>query len=249
MRLIRSLTTTFFLTLTSTVLADIEFTVPNSTTTLKGGDVVTAMWKDSGKAPRISELVQYDLFLCAGGDDPAIYEDVALLMQDVALARGNSVSFAIDPKFSGNDTNAYFLKMVASGPDAFVVNFSERFTLTDMTGSFPPRLQATKSDFSTDTEDILQKRRVVVDPFTVPYSLQTGPTRYAPMAKRPGTAIATTSPVPQYPASPYNIATHYLEPATVLTTLTATDTRTLIDMENTAAPAPNPHDHDHLMKR
>ena len=66
MRLIRSLPVV--LPLFSTALADVEFTAPARGTIIKAGDVVTAHWKDSGEFPRISELVQYDLYLCAGGD-------------------------------------------------------------------------------------------------------------------------------------------------------------------------------------
>ncbi|KAL4819034.1 hypothetical protein BDW67DRAFT_182596 [Aspergillus spinulosporus] len=85
-----------------------------------------------------------------------------------------------------------------------------------------------------------QKRKLVADPYKVPYSLQNGPTRYAPLAKKPGTAIATTLPTPQFPASPYIIATKYLNPGTVQTTLSATETLSVTMMENTAAPAPHP---------
>ncbi|KAL2811179.1 hypothetical protein BJX63DRAFT_287209 [Aspergillus granulosus] len=85
-----------------------------------------------------------------------------------------------------------------------------------------------------------QKRKLIADPYTVPYPLQTGPTRYAPMAKKPGTAIPTTSPTPQFPASPYKVATTYLEPGTVETTLTASETVSVTMMRNTAAPAPHP---------
>ncbi|KAL4997762.1 hypothetical protein BDV10DRAFT_168940 [Aspergillus recurvatus] len=86
-----------------------------------------------------------------------------------------------------------------------------------------------------ETGDYLhaQKRKVVANPYTVPYPLQTGPTRYAPLAEKPGTAIATTSPTPQFPASPYKIATKYLKPGTVLTTLSATETLSVKMMENT----------------
>ncbi|KAL3437152.1 hypothetical protein BDV09DRAFT_22733 [Aspergillus tetrazonus] len=85
-----------------------------------------------------------------------------------------------------------------------------------------------------------QKRKLVADPYKVPYPLQTGPTRYAPLAKKPGTATATTLPTPQFPASPYIIATKYLNPGTVQTTLSATETLSVTMMENTAAPAPHP---------
>ncbi|KAL2824673.1 hypothetical protein BDW59DRAFT_162323 [Aspergillus cavernicola] len=87
-----------------------------------------------------------------------------------------------------------------------------------------------------------QKRKVAVDPYMVPYPLQTGPTRYAPLAKKPGTAIATASPTPQFPASPYKVATEYLRPGTVETTLMALETLSVTMMENAAAPAAHPKD-------
>ncbi|KAL4781929.1 hypothetical protein BJX76DRAFT_307873 [Aspergillus varians] len=86
----------------------------------------------------------------------------------------------------------------------------------------------------------LQKRRVAADPYAVPYPLQTGPTRYAPMAKKPGSAIATTAPTPQFPPSPYTVATKYIVSGTVETTLTASDTLSVTMVENMADPAPHP---------
>jgi hypothetical protein len=56
------------LMLAAAVLGDVEFLVPAPDSVARGGDVLTAHWRDSGKSPRLSELTQYDLFLCAGGD-------------------------------------------------------------------------------------------------------------------------------------------------------------------------------------
>ena len=78
-----------------------------------------------------------------------------------------------------------------------------------------------------------QERKLPADPYTVPYQEQTGPTRYAPLAKKPGTAVATSAPTPQFPPSPYKIATAYMKAPTVLTTLTASSTRSVTMMENT----------------
>ncbi|KAL4947682.1 hypothetical protein BDW69DRAFT_204135 [Aspergillus filifer] len=86
----------------------------------------------------------------------------------------------------------------------------------------------------------LQERKLPADPYTVPYQEQNGPTRYAPLAKKPGTAVATSAPTPQFPPSPYKIATAYMKVPTVLTTLTASETRSVTMMENTAVPAPHP---------
>ncbi|KAF7594290.1 hypothetical protein BBP40_009690 [Aspergillus hancockii] len=250
MRLTRSLLFVFFLL--STALADVEFTAPTGGTVIKSGDIVTAHWKDSGESPRISQLVQYDLYLSAGGDtlgSRELYqEDVAVLIKDGVFARGNSVSFKIDPKVGGNKPNAYSLKMVASGPDAFVINYSDRFTLVDMTGAFSPHLENDIiSPNAVDMQQELRKRQAV-GAYTIPYQLQTGPTRYAPMAKKPGSTIpANKSPTPQFPTSAYDIATAYLSVPTVQTTVSATLTYSASSIENTASPAPHPH--DEKMKR
>lgn len=70
----------FILPLLPTALADVEFTAPAVGSTLKGGDVITAHWKDSGKPPRISQLSQYDIYLCAGGDAAESYVGVPPLL-------------------------------------------------------------------------------------------------------------------------------------------------------------------------
>ncbi|KAL4925884.1 putative beta-1,6-glucan biosynthesis protein (Knh1) [Aspergillus undulatus] len=100
---------------------------------------------------------------------------------------------------------------------------------------FPsPRMNDDDNNFN------VEKRKLATDPYTVPYPEQTGPTRYAPLAKKPGTAIATTAPTPQFSASQYKIATEYMKPGTVLTTLTAPESKPITMMENTASPAPHP---------
>lgn len=98
-------------------------------------------------------------------------------------------------------------------------------------GSLSPDLYPRMNQSEGDVD--MQKRKVAADPYAVPYPLQTGPTRYAPMAKKPGTAIATTPQTPQFPSSPYIVATKYMSPATVETTLTASETVSVTMVENT----------------
>lgn len=71
MQLLR--TVSLILPLLSTAFADVEFVDPAAGSTLNSGHVITAHWKDSGKHPKISELSQYDIYLCAGGDTPDSY--------------------------------------------------------------------------------------------------------------------------------------------------------------------------------
>ncbi|KAK1141361.1 Cell wall synthesis protein kre9 precursor [Aspergillus melleus] len=216
-------------TVLQTALADIEFTEPAPGTVLEAGHVVTAHWKDSGASPRISELVQYDLYLCALWDTPGADEEVALLVQGGVFARGNSVSFQLNPDVSGEEPEAYFLKMIASGPDVSVVSLSPQFTLTGITGRDNGAFQ-----------DL--RKRQAVGAYTIPYHLQTGPTRYAPMAKKPGSTIPAKLPTPQFPTSAYSVATAYLPAPTVQATMSADRTYSVVSIENTASPAPHPED-------
>ncbi|KAK4904620.1 hypothetical protein LTR28_000919 [Elasticomyces elasticus] len=76
--------------------------------------------------------------------------------------------------------------------------------------------------------------------FTIPYTLQTGLTRYAPMQPVPPTKITAKTPTPLYPTSAYVIATTWLPIPTILKTVTASQTFSVKSMENTAAPAAMP---------
>merc|ERR1711939_578933 len=75
----------------------------------------------------------------------------------------------------------------------------------------------------------------------VPYPLQTGLTKYAPMQPIPPTKITKKQYSPLYPTSAVTIATTWLPNPTIVTTVTASLTFSVSSMENTAAPASNPN--------
>jgi hypothetical protein len=77
------------------------------------------------------------------------------------------------------------------------------------------------------------RKRLALDPHTIPYGEQTGRTKYAPMPKRAGTTIADKPATPQYPPFPFSIATTYLPAPTVDYTDTAYATWTAHSIENT----------------
>jgi hypothetical protein len=58
-----------FITVPVAVFADVEFIEPGAGSTVRSGDILTAYWKDSGDAPSLFDLHDYDLFLCAGGPE------------------------------------------------------------------------------------------------------------------------------------------------------------------------------------
>jgi len=245
------------LTLAAAVVADIDFLVPAAGSSARGGDVITVHWRDSSNPPMLSDLTKYSLALCAGGDTEDSFEEVATLIEDGVFARGNSVSFQINPGVGSNDRNAYFLKMTSSGPDMSVINYSKRFSLTEMVGTFSDRVQQGILSISDDNGPSLQseehddlRRRQDEAMFAVPYQEQlTGVTRYAPMAKLPGTAITAKTVSRQFPTSAYAVAVTFLPTPHIETTITASPSFSTSSIENTASPAPFPNNMQKFLRR
>lgn len=136
-----------------------------------------------------------------------------------------------------------FLKMVSRSVNTTVINYSQRFSLSGMTGTFSERVQTGLSllpNVTTSDHSELKKRQVAAAAaapaaalYTVPYPLQSaGLTKYAPMAKQPGTTITAKSAPPQFPTSAYTVAQTFLPIATWQTTLTAPQTFSTTSIEN-----------------
>lgn len=109
----------------------------------------------------------------------------------------------------------------------FIINYSSRFTLTGMTGIFPDPIPAALATVSGTAGPPAVNSIAVAVPtgtlgsFGIPFYLQQGPTRYAPMEGQPPTAITAGNPTgPLNPTSPFVLATTFLPPPVVQTTIT-----------------------------
>jgi hypothetical protein len=128
--------------------------------------------------------------------------------------------------------------MVSQGPSSSAVNYSNRFTLAKMTGSFPDSIQKdVKPNSMSESLEYLERRqwKETSDPFETPYPDQLGLTKYAPMAKEPASTIPAGTPAPQFPVSNYVMATTYLAEPTVQTTTTASQTFSVSSIENSVS--------------
>ncbi|KAH0536993.1 hypothetical protein FGG08_006165 [Glutinoglossum americanum] len=136
--------------------------------------------------------------------------------------------------------------MVSVAAGGTVINYSSRFSLTGMTGTFPPDVvTGLKSVSGTDgppTDNQVAGSAPGDGPFAVPYTMQTGPTRYAPMQPQPGTSITAKKVTPLWPTSAVTFAKTFLPQPTIQTTLTQNPTYGLPSIENDASPAPMPND-------
>ncbi len=120
-------------------------------------------------------------------------------------------------------------------------NYSSRFTLTGMTGTFSTTVQAEVEAITDttgpDTVNNLASNVAATSAdegaWGTPYYLQTGLTRYAPMAPVPGSAITATNTAPLFPTSSVSLASTFLPIASIVTTLTQAQTHSISSHANT----------------
>ncbi|KAF2846989.1 beta-1,6-glucan boisynthesis protein-like protein [Plenodomus tracheiphilus IPT5] len=236
-------------------IAGISFTEPAAGAKLTAGSALSAKWEEGGDGPALADLLSYQLFLIAGGNDPSEQIQVAVITTQGTFATGSTASGMVPAGAGGKtDKPAYlhsFLKMVAvAKAGGQLTTYSDRFVYTGMTGVFPAAVQSALPDISgtagPKTVDETGKNNAVPDPaggqYDMEYTMQTGLTRYAPMQPIPPTRITATNTKPLYPSSNVVIATTNLPIPKVQTTLTQSQTFSVESRENTVAPAPNPTD-------
>lgn len=88
------------------ILADVEFVTPTAGAALTGDTVVSIAWQDSGTAPSISDLTNYVINLCAGGNTAGSFEcSLAVLVAGGAFSSGNTASGTIAESIGADATN------------------------------------------------------------------------------------------------------------------------------------------------
>ena len=127
-----------------------------------------------------------------------------------------------------------------------LITYSDRFSYSGMTGAWDA---ATKQSLATiaGTKGPKAEDNTVAAPkpgkpaaaapeagdFGVEYTMQTGPTRYAPMQPVPPTKITAKNTKPLYPTSSVKIATTFLPPPDIQTTITQSQTYSVESRQNT----------------
>jgi hypothetical protein len=125
-----------------------------------------------------------------------------------------------------------------------VTTFSERFTLTGMTGSTLPAYVTAATAAGDKVPAMVDgtANDVAANPAAgdaangnsgIPFASQTGLMRYAPMQSVPPTKITKKDTKPLYPTSSVKIATAFLPTPSATKTQTASQTFSADSMENT----------------
>ncbi len=123
-----------------------------------------------------------------------------------------------------------------------VTNYSPRFSLSGMTGTFPPpvieglkTIQGTQGPSDVNSVSDAKNNPAADGPFNVDYRSQTGLTKYAPSQPIPPTKITARSAKPLYPTSAVVYAKTWLPIPSQVTTFTQSGTFSVSSVENTVS--------------
>ena len=122
--------------------------------------------------------------------------------------------------------------MSLNTPDTLLNFTSPRFTLISMTGTFPASILSSLHSLRPKHAKRAEQIAAAAKGAQIPYPDQTGPTRYAPAPKQPGSTITAKTATPLFPSSSVKIATTFLPIAEVETTVSVPAEMTATSMEN-----------------
>jgi hypothetical protein len=142
-----------------------------------------------------------------------------------------------------SELRSYFRVISVATQGGTVTTYSDRFTITGMTGATDPTIKAAITAAGTAVPasvDATANNAAAAagDPNAnsgVPYAEQTGLIRYAPMQGVPPTKITKKDTKPLYPTSSYKIAVSFLPTPSQTKTVTASQTFSADSMENTVS--------------
>jgi hypothetical protein len=127
------------------VHATVYVTDPVATSTLPAGQPATIKWQDDGTAPSLAQFGLSSIGLYVGS--PTQQTLLQSIATNVDVSKVGSQGWTPDPKV-GPDSSVYFIRFTSNNfsdpkqPQFKIEAFSAKFTLTGMTGTFSPTIQA-----------------------------------------------------------------------------------------------------------
>lgn len=223
-------------------LSDVEILVPSDGGKYdlsSGSASLRVEWEVNDDVPDENEIKSYTFTLVAGSNADLVSMYVFDTMEasdlketKVELELANTV---------GTD-GVYMVQVLAACESGYTIHYSERFELVGMVGA---KLAPSTSDkIPPDPE-----RRVSEDPlaggidsrsFTVPYHLQTGRAKFAPMQMQPPTKLSRSQWTMIHETTAVTYYSEYRRYRKQLTTITPGQSYVLPSGFNYATPAPMP---------
>lgn len=234
------------------VLADVSISKPvkGQSYDASGGAVtVSVAWNDdttdSDSASSLSKVTKYAIVLCTG---PNAQISVVKSLTTSLSSSSTLYDASIDPSVGPN--GEYFIQVYATygTGGGYTIHYTNRFQLTGMSGSgttftFTPAYFSVTGDAptpqvavgGTGTTASIDSRS-----FTVPYTLQTGQTRFAPMQTQPGSSVSYTMYSTRHAPSSYTPYTSLSPSPNVYSTITPGWSYTVASTFNSASVAAYP---------
>jgi hypothetical protein len=92
-------------TIPSFVRASVLFTNPAAGAVIHFSAPVLVTWTENGVPPLMVQMIEYELHLCAGGQDITTMQQLAVLKQNEKFDDTNALSIKIDPTWGGSSLN------------------------------------------------------------------------------------------------------------------------------------------------
>ncbi|CEP20710.1 KRE9 [Cyberlindnera jadinii] len=237
------------LSLFTCVVGDVSISNPTKgqTFAVSGSSVsVTVTWIESNADPLLTDMNKYTFLVCTGpNSDINCFKSTSTTVKASELS-SYSKTMSI-PASLGAD-GQYYIQIYATTDNGYTIHYTYRFTLTGMTGSTEPSGDDTnpptaQTSLAADGATAVTGTALSAS-FSLPYSEQTGPTRYAPMQTQPGTTVTATTWSRRFPTSSVTYFST-LTGGTMLqqvSTVTPGWSYTISSAANWASPAPYPSD-------
>lgn len=206
------------------------------TFTASGGDIdIPISWQDDGKDPLLERVVSYTFLLCTGPNNPIHgLQQLARINASEISTNGFIAQFDADIAASGSFYVQVFCELDNGG---YIIRYTNRVNLKGMTGTFIPSGSG-PSPYG-EMHDI-DSGEDISTLSTVPYTAQTGKTRFAPMQMQPGSTITVSTWSRRFPTSAVTYYTTANPSPNVLSTITPGWSYTMSSLVNFATPAPFP---------
>ncbi|KAG7832988.1 hypothetical protein KL919_004432 [Ogataea angusta] len=221
------------------VFADVEPVSPSSgdTFTVDGSTVkFNVTFKDDGESPSINDALSFTLLLMTGPNDDI--EQRASLASSITLSDlDDDNTYQASVEASVGADGYYYVQIYADyGSESYTIHYTDRFKLEGMTGT----LKTSGTGDPPDAQQISVEQSINSAWFTIPYTQQTGKTRYAPMQTQPGSTVTATTWSRRFPASSVTYYSTISGTPVVHSTITAGWSYTMSSLTNYATPAPFP---------
>ncbi|CAI4037853.1 hypothetical protein SMKI_04G1870 [Saccharomyces mikatae IFO 1815] len=216
---------------------------PNSVYDLSGSSQATikVKWMHTDNTPQEKEFIKYTFILCSGTN--AMIEAMATLQTLAATELTGNEFNAIIENTVGTD-GVYFIQVFAQTAIGYTIHYTNRFKLKGMVGSKLANPSMITIAPEAQTRITTGDLGATIDSksFTVPYNLQTGVVKYAPMQLQPATRVTAKTWKRKYATSEVTYYYTLRNSVDQHTTVTPGWSYTITADSNYATPAPMPAD-------